>query len=277
MKRLDQLVAERNLVWLDSADYAGRLLAEGAVPWLDLSAYLAWQRQAQSLLRSDVLMLPLESVCHAWVQAHAALRSEMASKSRTLFPLKRLFANSELRTYLGELVDGLRGSFVDVPLALACPSPRHWVALAHAWAHGTEPEVGEDDIDAAAVLLADFMRQFGEAGVDVLLLQEAPGRGAVSTAEIELYQPVCNIATHYRWEMGLLAPDGVDAAGASAFGFVLAPQPPSGAFATCWIADAYWLGDNAPVGEPHELRYSRIAPEAAPEVVLDRLRQLRPA
>lgn len=279
MKSLEQLSAQRAVLWLDYVDYAGRLLADDEVPWLDVGAYLAWQRQAQSLLRSDVLMLPVGAVCDAWLAAHPELREAMASKSRTMFPLKTLLADPGLRAHLTELVTGLRGSFADLPLALACPSPRAWVADAYAQAHGAdaEAEVGEDEIDSAAVLLADFMRQFGESGIDVLLLQETADREPDTLADVELYQPVLNIATHYRWEVGLYAPGGRYPGGTAGLGFVIAPQALPGARAGRLIAPDYWTGSAPAEVLEAGLSFSRIDPAAAPETVLERLAQLRPA
>lgn len=275
MKSLEQLSAQRAVLWLDYIDYAGCLLADGQVPWLDVGGYLAWQRQAQSLLRSDVLMLPVGTVCAAWLTAHPQLRDAMASKSRTMFPLKTLLGDAGLRAHLSELVTGLRGSFAELPLALACPSPRAWVADAYAQAHGTEPGVGEDEIDSAAVLLADFMRQFGESGIDVLLLQEAADREPDHLTDIELYRPVLNIATHYRWEVGLYAPGEGYAGGTTGLSFVIAPRALSGARTGRLIPSEYWVGAAPAEALTVGLSFSRIDPAAAPETVLERLAQLR--
>ena len=39
-----------SVIWLDSHNYAGRLLAGGAPPWLEVAAFVAWQRKTQGLL-----------------------------------------------------------------------------------------------------------------------------------------------------------------------------------------------------------------------------------
>jgi hypothetical protein len=36
-----------SVIWLDSHNYAGRLLAGGAPPWLEVAAFVAWQRKTQ--------------------------------------------------------------------------------------------------------------------------------------------------------------------------------------------------------------------------------------
>lgn len=273
MPTLDSLLsAGRKPLWLDYGDYAGALLAQGAVPWLDVSALVAWQRKAQGLLKSDVLQLPVAAVCAAWLAANPSLREAMAAKKRTVFPLKTLLADEALRAHLVELAKGLRACFADLPLALACPSPRRWVADAFRQAHGAgeEVEVGDDETDSAAVYVADFLRSFGDAGIDVLLLQESLDSEPASTESLALYQPVLNIAAHYRWSTVLDAPAGrlSDAGG---FGFLIAPQAGGGRH----VPAEFWGGAEAPDCPPQGFRHALIPAQAQPESVLQRLAGLR--
>ncbi|WP_162932183.1 hypothetical protein [Solimonas sp. K1W22B-7] len=258
------LSAGKKPLWLDYGDYAAALLANGAVPWLDVTAYVALQRKAQGLLRSDVLPLPLGAVSAAWVAARPALREAMAAKKRAVFPLKTLLADEDLRAHLVDLARGLRACFPDPPLALACPSPREWVAQAYRLALGEDTEVGDDEADSAAVYLADFLRSFGDAGIDVLLLQESTASEPADAAGLELYQPALNVAAHYRWETGLLAPAGRCAAGTAGLGFVLGPE--------AILSPGAW---NAAMAAGQGLRYAAIPADAQPETVLQRLKELR--
>lgn len=235
-------------LWLDYGDYAGRLLAGGAVPWLDVAGYVALQRKAQGLLRSDVLQLPVGVVSAAWVAVQPALREAMAAKKRAVVPLKTLMADEGLRAHLVEMARGLRACFPEQPLALACPSPRAWAAQAYRLAHGESVEVGEDETDSAAVYMADFLRSFGDAGIDVLLLQDGP-----ELPLPELYTPVLNVAAHYRWEAGLQSAAHVEA---GSLAFV--------------ISQDCWNGGAAP-----GLRHAVIPADAQPESVLQRLAELR--
>ncbi|PPE74358.1 hypothetical protein C3942_10060 [Solimonas fluminis] len=257
------LASGRRPLWLDYGDYAGALLGGGAMPWLDVAGTIALQRKAQGLLRSDVLQLPVAAVAQAWVAAHPALREAMAAKRRAVVPLKTLLADEALRAHLVELARGLRACFAEAPLALACPSPRAWVAAAYRLAHGEETEAGEDETDSAAVYMADFLRSFGEAGIDVLLLQE----GAQPPLP-ELYTPVLNVAAHYRWEAGLQGPAGLAASGLA---FVIAPESASGRP----LAPAYWGGAAAEDCPAQGFRYAAIPADAQPESVLKRLAELR--
>ncbi|MGH8446404.1 MAG: hypothetical protein ACREVL_14115, partial [Solimonas sp.] len=189
MGAFDDLLAQRRLLWLDYADYAGALLAGGNVPWLDVSALVAWQRKAQGLLRSDVVELPLGTVCDAWLHAQAPLREAMRAKRRAVFPLRTLLADEALRRHLVELAAGLRASFAGVPLALALPSPKHWLAEAYRQVHAVEPEFEDEDIEDAAVYVADFLRLFGESGIDLILLQETADSEPADADALARYQP----------------------------------------------------------------------------------------
>ncbi|WP_020650921.1 hypothetical protein [Solimonas variicoloris] len=275
MNRFEELLAARAALWLDYADYAGALLAGGSAPWLDASALIAWQRKAQGLLRSDVVELPLGAVAAAWLAAHAPLREAMRAKRRAVFPLRTLLADEAWRAHLAELAGGLRASFAAQPLALACPSPRRWLLDAYQAAHGEAPEIDDDEVESAAVYLADFLRCFGETGVDLLLLQESAASEPGEASALAAYQPVLNVAAHYRWSAGLSAPAGRYAGGEAPLDFVVAPQPAAARYAAQLVPAAYWSGGEAPPCPPGGFRYAGIPGDAQPEAVLQRLAALR--
>ncbi len=196
----DLLKRPRPVLWLDAHEYSAKLLANGKAPWLDVAAFVAWQRKAHGLLKPDVVVLPLAPVIEAWIGAHADLRATMAAKSRAVYPIKVLLADEPLRAHLVELARGLRVGVAGVsgpPLALVLPSPRAWVAIAYRQAHDEAVEVGEDEADSASVFIADFLRAFGEAGVDALMLEEVDGLAA----DAATCQSVLNLAAHYRWDI----------------------------------------------------------------------------
>ena len=222
----DLLKRPRPVLWLDAHEYSAKLLANGKAPWLDVAAFVAWQRKAHGLLKPDVVVLPLAPVIEAWIAAHADLRAAMAAKSRAVYPIKTLLADEPLRAHLVELARGLRAGVSGPPLALVLPSPGAWVAIAYRQAHGEAVEVGEDEADSASVFIADFLRAFGEAGVDALRLEEVDGLAN----DVATCQSVLNLAAHYRWD-------------------IVAPHA--------------------------NLRFERIAPDAQPEKVLQRLASLR--
>ena len=70
---------DRQWLWLDYSDYAGRLLGGGEAPWCDAAELIAWYRKAQGLLGADVIALPVGRVAAAWAREHAAVREAMAA------------------------------------------------------------------------------------------------------------------------------------------------------------------------------------------------------
>jgi hypothetical protein len=279
---------QRPLLWLDDAQYCAALLAGGHAPWLDATAFVAWRRKSHSLLKADVVTLPVAPVCAAWLDGEPSLRAAMAGRSRVNFPLKTLLASAPLRQHLAALLSGLRSSFPALPLALVCPSPRAWVATAYQWAFGLggPVEVGEDEVDAATVCCADFLREFAALGIDNLLLEESLHHEPQDAGELEWYRAVFNVAGHYRWDMGLLLPGarftgdlGTAAARTDTPGiaFVFAPGPVA---APCVgrILDAdFWHGA-APESLPEApFHFAQIPLGVPPELVLDRLALWRAA
>ena len=115
IQRVD--AAERGFLWLDDADYSAALLAGADAPWLDATAFVAWRRKAHSLLKPDVVTLPVAKVCAAWLVQDPALRLAMGSRSRVNFPLKTLLASAPLRQHLIEMLIGMRSSFPGLTLA----------------------------------------------------------------------------------------------------------------------------------------------------------------
>lgn len=273
-----RLESGQNLLWLDHFEYAARLLARDDAPWLDSTACIAWLRNAQGLLGSDVLGLPLATISARWLGAHRELRDAMAARTRLSFALKALLADASLRAHLVELVRGVRASFADTPLALVCPSPRAWLVAAFQAAHGSAPATMPDDdaTDGASVYLADFLRIFADSGVDVLLLQDRDGQAPGPLQDLVLCQPIFNVAAYYRWAVGIETGQRPDPETCAALDFILAPEPCPELATGVLVPEAFWSGSlTAGQLAPHPFRHARIPPGAEPETVLSRLAQLR--
>ncbi len=277
MGRLADLLASgKPVLWIEATAYAERLMANGKVSWCNAAEVVAWHRKAQGLLKSDIVALPLASVAEAWRQADEELAAEMAGKKRATAPLKILLASEPLRAHIVEILKGLRASYGSNPLALVVPSPRRWVGDAYAAAHGEKPEVGEDEADGAAMYVADFLRTFGESGIDVLLLEETTETAPASAAEIKWYQSVFNIAAHYRWESGLRIPVPRNSiAGAEGLDFCIAPEVVAGLATGLALSDAAWQSGEVPALPQGGFRFVEVPLDAVPETALEKLAQLR--
>jgi len=265
-------------VWLDSDAYASRLFASPP-PWLDVTGLVGWRRKAQGLLRSDVITLPLEAVCSAWLEANVTLAQEMLLRQRNLFPLKTLLADSALRAHMAELARAMQQSSGGLPFALVAPSPRAWVGVAYASVHGNEEviDVDDDDADSAAVYVADFLRTFAECHVDALLLDETSATHQVSAESLAAYQATLNVASHYRWDGGVKLAGPANGALASA-GLTFAIAPAACDVATGLSAgSAFWSGQLPPPLLPNGFRYADMPATMAPEDALEILAALRAA
>ncbi|MGQ0697802.1 MAG: hypothetical protein ACT4PZ_06110 [Panacagrimonas sp.] len=270
--------ASKPLLWLDDTAYADRLLAGGKTPWGEAAEYVAFRRKASGLLRPDFNVVPMGLFARAWVAAHPGLKEAMAGKKRAIVPARTLLADEGLRALLVDTVRGLRAAFSQLPLVLALPSPRAWVIEAYrlAFGEGAEVEVGGDEADACAVYVAEFLRSFGDAAVDGLLLEEIEGAEPVSAEEIGWYQPVVNIAGHYRWDLGLRLPSANGFSGdATGMQFVIAPRAVSGAVSGLALASGFWTGEAAPAAPTGTFRFATVPVDAVPEKVLERLAALR--
>ncbi|MBP9953202.1 MAG: hypothetical protein KBF22_01890 [Ottowia sp.] len=277
MARLTDAASGKRLLWLDHTAYSARLLTQGPAPWLDTAACVAWLRQAQGLLRPDVLALPLDEVAAAWLERHPALQAAMVGKAaRGHGPLKELLAAEGLRAHAAELAVALRAAMPGVLFALSIASPRDWAAQAMARAGGPADAIDEDAVDAAAACTAEFLRLFAQAGADAVLVGElrpwAPGE---TDLLLELYQPVANVARHYGWDWGLELPEAIALPPGQAPAFTIAPAPCGVEPAGLVVPVGFWQGEALPAPTAGSFDQARIPHDAHPETVLSQLALLR--
>jgi len=150
------------------------------------------------------------------------------------------------------------------------------VGLAYAQANaGEAAEVDADAVDSAAAYVADFLRGFGDVGLDGLLLEESAESVPASAEDLRLYQAVFNVAAHYRWDVGLRLPQGAAPAAGEGLGFVLASEAAPGLVVGLKVPEDFWGGAAAPGCPAGGFRFAEIPAGANPEGVLERLAALR--
>lgn len=280
MARLLDVVEKspRPLLWVDDTVYSVRLLAGGAAPWLDPVACVAFRRKAVALLGPGVATLPVSEIAEAWVASRPDLRAAMTSGRRTTAALRALLADTGMRQHLVAVAHGLCASMSALPLVLVMPSPRRWVGLAarQAAGKGSPVAAGADEVDAAAVYMAEFLRDFAGVGVDALLLEEEVGREPETLDEVLWYEPVFNVGAHYRWDVGIRLPVGGRAeVHPPGSGFVIAPRPPAGTIGGMVLGAEFWSGEDPAAAQEGGFLFVEIPGDAKPELVLDRLASLR--
>ena len=268
----ESLAAGCRPLWVDATAYAGRLLAGGHPPWRDVPAAVAWHRDTQALIKSDVVALLVAPVAQAWYDSDRELSASMRAKRRVTGPIKALLAHDSLRRHLVELVEALRGSYREQPLALALPSPRRWVAEAYRIAFDERPELGEDEIDTDAMYLADFLRIFAESRLDIVLFEESADDEPHGPEEVEWYRSAINLAAHYGWDVGNYLPAAAHyRGGGSALAFLIAPRVFPGPPVGLVVPKQWWQYGPLPECPAQGFRFTEVPIDAEPETVLERL------
>lgn len=259
-QRLTGGVDGRRAVWLDYLDYARRLFVGQGPAWPDAAAVLAWHRQAQGLLGSDVVELDALAYLSDAVAADAGL-IEGGSATRVL---RQLLGSGELRERFVAIVRALGETYgAAAPIAVRLGTPARlleWVAEQRGEGGST---ADPDDAEMAAMYAADFLRALADAPVAALLLA-APVQGAPLDADIR--QPMVNVAAHYRWSVGLLG------AVAGDVDFAITG---TGDAEGLLLPDSFWSGETPPALPENGFVYARIPADAEPEAVLARLASLR--
>lgn len=296
----ERLVQPSGLLWIEYENYAGKLLSGGKVPWLEVDQLINWQRKAAGLLPTDVVSLSVAAVVIQWLSENPKLVEAMGAKQRPGFALRTLLADPALRKHLVELSSGLRACFPKTPLALVLPSPAVWVSLAHEQAFPGEKIAVEidivdsldqeiaahkrlrqaavidmDAIDSAAVYIADFLRGFSDAGIDILLLEESSESEPSSQEVIDLYKPLLNLSDHYRWALGIKVPTGSAIESLSGPDFWIAPRSVPGVPLGLSVSKAFWSGEAGPKRPDVGFVFLEIPANENPEHVLERLSALR--
>lgn len=251
----------RTAVVIDHQQYAQAVILQGRpVPWSDPVAYAQYTGQAQGLLRPDTTLLDLGAFHDHALSRSDALRTSLSARKRPGYALRTLLAHEPTAARAVELA-GVLARTSGAPLVVQVPSPLLWLARTHGLS-GAGPVTGLDARHAenAAVYLADWLRRLSALPVSMLLLDERrAGPGQLPPVEDAAYQPVANIADHYRWALGLRTPAGIGVVGSGANGVAVPPQ--------------YWRDDDAkaPTGD---FLVADIPADAVPETVLSQLAKI---
>jgi hypothetical protein len=252
-------------LWIDDTAYAGRLLAAGQVPWLDVTRLVDWRLRAFALLKPSLMALDLRPLVARFAADQSWGPATPAAAGDPLAQLSLALLAPPLRQHVGDVLRGLRRS-VRAPLALVVPSPRAWPALASYDAFGERPLIGPDEADEASVDIAAFLRGFADCGVDVLLMVDDTASQPRDVSELDWYQTVVNVARHYGWDIGVRLPAAV--IGKGQLDFVIAPSGARGVD----VGETFFEADEpAPAVTTGGFRYASIPAGASPERVLARL------
>jgi hypothetical protein len=250
-------------VVLDFHDYAQRVFLKGRiVPWGEVMAYSNFLGQAQGVLKSDALLLPLDRFYAELLAGGSELRTAMAAKSRTGFALRTLLADADATKRVVELAS----TFVKTqrsPVVLQVASPLRWLSATDALV-GRVAELDADDADTASMYVADLMRGFAALPLAGILLDDRMPVGSDPGIAVGLdsYSPIANVTEHYGWTLALRREDGVSVSAGSTVGVP--------------ILAGHWLGEASasPALPPGDFLMGEIPAGAVPETVMSRVSQL---
>jgi hypothetical protein len=177
------------LLHLDWLDYAEALLGGGAIDWSSPPAVSGLINTAQSLLPSDLVILPVDRMALALADP-----ATLMAKPRGVQPLRALLADDDIRASLVETV-----SMISVPaLALGLSAPGTLAVLASAKAGVPQPEVDDDLVDDAAVYIANFLRVFASSDLTGVIIADD------GVAQFRpMLAPIEKVAAAYRWRFAV--------------------------------------------------------------------------
>lgn len=246
-------------VLLDGDDYAQAVLLQGRdVPTAEPMAFANHVRQVQDLLEPDAALLSLGPLYAARVATDTGLRTAMGSKSRTGFALRSLLADAALTARAIELVT-LVTRTQHRPVVLQVPSPRMWLTTTHHFSGDANTDgLDSDDAENASMYVADWLRNFASLPLAAVLLDDRPTQTAPTptVVPLQVYSPVANTTTHYRWTLAMRHTTRVELHGSDLTGGVVPTE--------------YWLDDGVALPEGDFL-LGEIPPTAVPEGVLKRV------
>jgi hypothetical protein len=270
---LDAVPAGRRIAWIDYRAYATQISGRSLDPAGGVPDFIMGTRDAQQLLQSDVLTVPLVDLYRSLLGSAAEPDGARAVKR-----LRALLAAEEPRSVAIAILDGLQRLYpLGPPLVVISPSPARWLTLLGA------AGVDDDLADAAAVYLADALRALAQTSVSAIVLDEGPEPPLVDP--VSIFQPVWNVAQHYGWAMGIASANGeVSDLLRQPVDFVLRPDSTLADIAPFWrdgllvgggLDAGFWNGtEPLPADLPAAaFGYGVIPEDAVPELVLARIRE----
>ncbi|MEH6466570.1 MAG: hypothetical protein V7722_02985 [Porticoccus sp.] len=268
-------------LWINFNDYTKKLLlGEGENPWTTPASYMAFYGQAHGLVKADVVVLDVWDLFQHWMVEDEKAIPAMAEKRRVPYALKAMLEAFAPRELLAEVITAVSNNYGgETPIVLVVPSPRSLLVKAHKAATGNDAEPEEMTVDTAAMYLADFLRYFSETDLSGVLLVEDENLMPVSTEELSWYQPVINVAKHYRWSVGVRLPfsdGGFKVPDDINFSIVPAGSSAAANAMGVDISQPLWEqgADGLSAGE-NGFYYLSIPADVQPELVLDTLSSLK--
>jgi hypothetical protein len=199
--------ARPKAVLFEHHEYATTVILRGGdVPWDNATAYSAFFAQAQGLLKPDVALLDLKRLYDHLTAGNTRLETAMSGKSRTGYALRTLLADDDTNKAVLEFAT-VFAQTARQPVVLRIPSPMEWLIATHRLGGAANlSNLDADDAENASMYVSDWLRAFAALPVGGLLLDNrAPDEGFRRVpVGLEVYTPIANVTSNYRWTLGQL-------------------------------------------------------------------------
>ncbi len=267
-------------LWIDFNTYAKKLLlGEGENPWSTPASYMSFYGQAHGLVAAEIVVIDVWDLFQHWFEEDKDALPSMAGKRRATVALKKMLEAYQPRELLAEVITAMSNNYGDtIPMVLVMPSPRSLLVKAHKAANAVDVEPDEMNVDTASMYVADYLRYFSELNIAGVLLVEDPDLMPTCGEELDWYQPVYNVAHHYRWSVGVKLPVVIDDFDVpETIDFSIMPiEPKAGSGVTgIDITNSIWDGEGGVSAPEKGFYYLSIPEDSKPEYVLEILSNLR--
>jgi hypothetical protein len=266
--------------WLKAEAYSKRVLlgSAGANPWQSVASYVTWFAQTQNLCHSDVATLSIAEVFDRQVLLEGGLASKLSNRQTPKVALRRLIESATARELINEVLFAVLAQ-TSQPVVLGIPSPKAWLQHAAQLAGLTPTALLEDEIEDAAAYIADLLRALSAHPLAAILLEEAADDQSWAQQLVKCYQPLLNVAQHYRWSAVLRLPQqqSIEAPWSEYFsvliGQIRSQQQATGIDVTQEFHQALSL----PKLAAGEFYFIEIDPNSAPEQISEKILALQQA
>ena len=284
-------VSENNKkVWVDFISYVKRLYTsrEESDFWSNPDTFISVYSQGQGLLRSDVLGIPVGDIYFDYLQREQEVAQSWAGRKIT-FAQKKLLALEEPRNFLVSVITGLQNLFQGAePLVLVLPSPQKWLQLLQQWLGQEHSQsISDYDVEAVSMYIAEFLRGLSTLGLSAIVIDECDSPSIEILEALLYYQPILNIANHYKWSVGIKIREVPEDAETlkSKVNFLLLKDSDFAQMSLFWehgiaigggLGKAFWMqNSNSLEVIERGLLYGEIPSETEPEKVLVKLKEVR--
>jgi hypothetical protein len=280
-------INEKSITLLDFIDYANQLLNNGKKDiFLKPEIFISVFTQAERMLCPDLLQIHVNPFYEAFLETESAFVQTLKGK-RTPIALKNILAQAQPKSVICEIVTALR-SLTKKPIVLTINSPQKWLhQVRKSVDENKQPGLTLDDFERASMYIAELLRTFSTLGFAAIILSETEETAFSSADLLTSYQPILNVANHYKWPLGIQINTGknnstfvnekVDFYLSQAMEIEeLAPLWQQGLAVGGGLNRDFWTGKLPKKMEaPKGFFFGTIPPEAEPETVLSQLNLLQ--